>query len=69
MAGRLRLISDRLLPLGSRLLPWALLALHAGLLLNSIRLHSVCIDEAAHIPAGLIHWHAGTYGAIASTRP
>ena len=50
MAGRPRPNSERLLRLGGQILPWTLLALHAGLLLNSIRLHSVCTDEAAHIP-------------------
>lgn len=50
-------------------LPIALLAIHASLLLHSIYLHSVCIDEAAHIPAGLIHWHTGTYAAYRVNPP
>ena len=69
MAGRPRPNSERLLRLGGQILPWTLLALHAGLLLNSIRLHSVCTDEAAHIPSGLIHWHAGTYAAYRVNPP
>jgi hypothetical protein len=57
--------SDRLI----RWLPALLLAAHAGLLLNSIRLHSVTIDEAGHIPSGLVHWHAGTFGAYRVNPP
>lgn len=61
--------SERLKRFGIWLLPIALLAIHGGLLLYSIPLHSVCIDEAAHVPAGLMHWHTGEYAAYRVNPP
>jgi hypothetical protein len=52
-----------------RLIAGLLLAVHAGLLLHALRLHSVTIDEASHIPAGLVHWHAGTHAAFRVNPP
>lgn len=46
-----------------------LLIIHAGLLLHSLRLHSVTIDESAHVPSGLVHWHTGKFGAYRVNPP
>ena len=45
----------------ARWLPLLLISIHAGLLVYSLRLHSVVIDEAAHVPSGVAHWHTGKF--------
>lgn len=61
--------SDRVKRFGGWLLPLALLAIHAGLLFHSLHLHSVCVDEAAHVPSGLMHWHTGQFAAYRVNPP
>lgn len=65
MAAKSRLNTDRLVRIGMLVL----LGTHAALLLHSLRLHSVTIDESAHVPSGLVHWHTGTYGAYRVNPP
>jgi len=37
------------------------LAVHAALLLGSLRQNFVTVDEVGHVPAGLSHWETGTF--------
>jgi len=46
-----------------------LLAAHAALLLYGAWIHSVTVDEAAHIPAGLSHWYYGRHDAYRVNPP
>ncbi len=44
-----------------RVLPAALLAIHAGLLAYGAAVHSPSIDEVGHLAAGLSHWQLGRF--------
>ncbi len=44
-----------------RVLPPALLTIHAGLLAYGAAVHSPCIDEVGHLAAGLSHWQLGRF--------
>jgi hypothetical protein len=44
-----------------RVLPPALLTIHAGLLAYGAAVHSPCIDEVGHMAAGLSHWQLGRF--------
>jgi 4-amino-4-deoxy-L-arabinose transferase-like glycosyltransferase len=44
-----------------KVLPVALLLVHAGLLGYGAAVHSPCIDEVGHMAAGLSHWQLGRF--------
>jgi 4-amino-4-deoxy-L-arabinose transferase-like glycosyltransferase len=52
-----------------RFLVLALLVLQAALLLYCARLHSVTIDESAHIPTGLHYWRTGDFSLYSVNPP
>ena len=39
----------------------AMLAIHAGLAVHSLRQENATIDEVAHMPAGVSYWQTGTF--------
>jgi hypothetical protein len=61
--------AERGLRLTYRSLMLLLLAIHALLLSFSATRHSPIVDEVAHLPAGLSHWHLGTFSLFRANPP
>jgi hypothetical protein len=55
--------------LGALQVACALLAIHGVMLAWASTLHSPCIDEYAHVPAGLSHWRFGRFELYRANPP